>query len=343
MTKPGFFPKAVALGGSGRPRVVLGCVGVTAAGVLLHKQFLNRRGEIPAIKKWGKPGDVISDIVCGVVGEIAQILVLYPLDTLKVRCQARGTTFKTELGNFARSRDFASLFAGSFAAAWCSILVGAVYFGVYSHVRRVGLRNYQRQQEGKGDDRTSWDGSLRIELVASVCSCIASALVDTPIEMLRHQAQAGVWNEGMVRGLTYCFKKGGVRALYVCLIPYLIKTLPYDIAELTVHGHLSTLWKNSKNARLVAIPDQALDFVVGGIAGTAAVLSSTPFDCVKTRMEAEVAGAKKGRGFVRCAVDMVGKEGAGALFNGLVPRLLLHVPGTVVYWMVVDAMQRAMA
>ena len=64
---------------------------------------------------------------------LLQIIVLYPLDTIKVRCQANNMAAKevvAELLATCRTPGslVASLYAGVMGAALCSVLVGAVHY-----------------------------------------------------------------------------------------------------------------------------------------------------------------------------------------------------------------------
>lgn len=73
----------------------------------------------------------------------------------------------------------------------------------------------------------------------------------------------------------------------------------------------------------------------GACAGTAAVLTSMPADCVKTQIELAAVAAPGGllpdlAMFFATARSMVRSGGPGALFRGMGPRLADKVPGTMV-------------
>lgn len=146
--------------------------------------------------------------------------------------------------------------------------------------------------------------------------------------------------DGMLNGMMTCLKRGGMMSFYCCLIPYMIKSLPFDVAELVTHGQLNEVRKSSKFS-IQCIPEPAWDLIVGGAAGTAAVLSSMPLDCIKTRMEMEVLQQTQQRGFVSCGLHMLRNEGISSLWRGVIPRLVLYVPGVAVYWLAIDTFQRA--
>ena len=97
---------------------------------------------------------------------------------------------------------------------------------------------------------------------------------------------------------------------------------------------------------LAHLPSHVWDLSTGAAAGAAAVLISMPFDCVKTYLQThgtDMAG-KGLRGsaalFVRTGADMVRRGGVGALYYGVVPRLMQQVPASTVGWYVIHTVQR---
>lgn len=82
------------------------------------------------------------------------------------------------------SNNLGSLFAGVGTAAFCSCLVGAVYFCTYAGAKRVA-KNMMIDPENPQKRHST----LGIEVFASLCSWAVTSLVDAPAEMLRHQTQ----------------------------------------------------------------------------------------------------------------------------------------------------------
>ncbi|TFK66848.1 mitochondrial carrier [Pluteus cervinus] len=78
------------------------------------------------------------------------------------------------------------------------------------------------------------------------------------------------------------------------------------------------------------------NFAAGAIAGVSEILTFYPLDVVKTRMQLET--GKSTQGLVGTLRSIVKEEGAGRLYRGLVPPLLLEAPKRAVkfaandYW-----------
>ncbi|KAF8549395.1 mitochondrial carrier, partial [Imleria badia] len=66
------------------------------------------------------------------------------------------------------------------------------------------------------------------------------------------------------------------------------------------------------------------NFAAGAIAGVSEILTFYPLDVVKTRMQLETGKAK--HGMVGTLTSIIREEGAGRLYRGLVPPLLLEAP-----------------
>lgn len=153
--------------------------------------------------------------------------------------------------------------------------------------------------------------------------------------------------------LSQSMRKDGPKSLYYGFLPYCFEAWPYDITELLVVGGLkdSRAELASKpgllGAAVAAAPPQLYDLSVGAVAGTAAVLVSMPFDCVKTYMQThgQALGGSSGMlgsvgAFWATGRDMVARKGPGALYVGLLPRLMHQVPGAMVCWWAIEGCHR---
>ena len=88
---------------------------------------------------------LVANAICGAVGEIAQIIVMYPMDTLKVQCQAQGSCVRGVLSGL-RARHLGpvqtlrSMYAGCGSAATCSAIIGAAYLVTFYHTKGLLTR-----------------------------------------------------------------------------------------------------------------------------------------------------------------------------------------------------------
>uniref|UniRef100_A0A383VUC8 Mitochondrial carrier protein n=1 Tax=Tetradesmus obliquus TaxID=3088 RepID=A0A383VUC8_TETOB len=85
----------------------------------------------------------LIEAISGAAGEVAQIALVYPLDTVKVRCQAAGLNSRQVLAQLWRSTGgnwpalLSALYAGALPAVPLSVLVGAVHYVSFCTTRRA--------------------------------------------------------------------------------------------------------------------------------------------------------------------------------------------------------------
>ena len=88
-----------------------------------------------------------------------------------------------------------------------------------------------------------------------------------------------------------------------------------------------------------------VQLTAGGAAGGIAAAATTPLDVVKTRLQLEGVGsaARYGSGAVFPALRKIAAdEGGAALWAGLAPRVLFHVPAAAVCWGTYETCKRLM-
>jgi len=184
----------------------------------------------------------------------------------------------------------------------------------------------------------------------AAASCLATSLIEAPLEMFRHRMQAGAaGGAGLAAQALAALRAGGPRELYRGYASFLLKSFPYDAAELVTYALLADAGSSLAAAvpAVSAMPGGA-GALVGALAGAAAVVASMPADCVKLRLELgtgpppPTTRAAVRQFFSTGAAIARGPGGGRALFRGLGPRLAEKVPSTAAYWLVVEAVRRGL-
>jgi hypothetical protein len=104
----------------------------------------------------------------------------------QVRCQSDGIAAAAVLQQLLSTGAPAAaraLYAGFLSAALSSILVGSVHYASFCISKRMAL-------QASGSNGSSSDANL----MAATVGALATALVESPVELFRHQAQAGTVN-----------------------------------------------------------------------------------------------------------------------------------------------------
>lgn len=370
-----------------RPWVVAsGAAASVATSVYLAHKDRSASVVKPAEDQRLKLPPTLVEAIAGAVGEVAQIVILYPLDTIKVRCQAAGKSARKVVQELCKDgfnlEVVKKLYAGAIAAAATSIAVGAIHFASYSTSKRAFLDFFHTgdepvagnseaekaakrpRQMGHGHSAGGAQGStaspeyqsLRMwaNIFAAVVAALCTAVVEAPIELFRHNAQAGLVKGSFIKEMFRVLKKNGPRSLYWGFLPYCFEAWPYDITELLVYGHLKDGHESCQGKPVSmplvgsSIPQHVVDLGMGAAAGAAAVMVSMPFDCIKTYMQThgtEVAGKSMQNGalaFFMTGQQMVQRGGLKALYVGLAPRLCQQVPGAMVCWWAIENCSRSL-
>ncbi|GLC60541.1 hypothetical protein PLESTB_001624900 [Pleodorina starrii] len=418
-------------------RVAVAASVAVGCGVALHSTRRSCRpsGSPQQTQKFYLPQPVV-DAICGAVGEVSQIVLLYPLETIKVRCQADGISAAAVISSMTRNgwgpQFVQQLYSGLGSAAAFSVVVGAIHWLTFCAAKRAALDVMIKQEQQGGGGRAAATGgsgaaaaasnlvhvqhtsagdmahvhvssghhmhdeevALRAgsagagaagltdgsggggneatraadgsdvrmlasaNMVGATVGAIMTALVEGPLELFRHQAQAGLISGNLFREMRNVVRTQGPMGLYWGFLPYCLESFPYDISELATYSQLRDVYNQAVSkaegsgsplfGAASKVPSQVWDIAIGAAAGSAATLISMPFDVVKTYMQTHATeaislnAAGQVVAFFKTGAWMVAKRGPGALWVGLVPRLAQQVPSCTICWWAVEACQQAL-
>lgn len=164
-------------------------------------------------------------------------------------------------------------------------------------------------------------------LAAGSVGGVASVYSGQPLDRAKVLLQT---SPGKYKGPSDClrsiYRQSGIRGLYAGATASLY-------AEVSANVIMYASYQAAKQMLLEhGLGEQAAAIVAGGISG--ALVSSVygPLDLIKIRMQTQRAGEKAFSGTIDCARQIVQKEGAPALLNGLSATLLRTVPQVMAYF-----------
>lgn len=154
---------------------------------------------------------------------------------------------------------------------------------------------------------------------AAFFAAVATALVESPVELFRHNAQAGLVQPNFLREMVSTVRREGVGGLYWGFLPHCFEAWPHDMAELATYGTMreyqDSVQRQYGSRRhgqgqgpggaaaggeraegcaaggegaaplLAGLSPEVWDLATGAASGAAAVLVSMPFDTVKTYLQ----------------------------------------------------------
>ncbi|KAG1511015.1 hypothetical protein G6F46_007279 [Rhizopus delemar] len=180
-----------------------------------------------------------------------------------------------------------------------------------------------------------------------IASAAAGAVITmsfmTPLDVIKTRLQESSRHglneyKGTLDGLSKIFRNEGLFALWRGLVPGLIMALPSTAIYYVGYDHIRDYTRNSE------FKDTILDVYsplwAGGLARTFAGLVVSPLELFRTRMQS-AEGVYGFSAVWRGVREMVHREGAKALWRGLLPTMLRDVPFSAIYWMGYEELKRS--
>ncbi len=210
------------------------------------------------------------DLICGAVAEAAQLAALYPLDTLKVRCQLSRRRPHAEVrallsGRGGPAAGLRALYAGCLPAAVGASIFGGAYMLAYQAFYRRNVRFLTASAAASASASTTAsqphasppepddDGAPPLGLLvlaaggAAMLANCCTALVEVPLDTARQRLQAGVATGSMSR-LIAASARAGPAVLYAGFVPFLLRTIPLDALQFCVYEGLQSARERATDA-----------------------------------------------------------------------------------------------
>jgi len=183
---------------------------------------------------------------------------------------------------------------------------------------RFGGNTFYRGLLSSEDGKISTMGVLGAGLMAGATEAL---LVVTPMETLKTRLINA--NKPFVSGTMHLIKTEGIGAMYKGVVPTVAKQSLNQGTRFLVYDQVMGLVLATTGAETPG----SLEAVMGGmVAGAASVLVNQPLDTIKTLMQSSEAAKYKST--LDCIAQVVKHEGIGAVYKGLIPRLVRVCPGS---------------
>jgi len=218
-------------------------------------------------------------------------VALYPIDTLKTRCQDKRGFFK--------AGGFTGVYRGLSAAAAGSAPGAALFFSTYETTKPL-VRSVL------GDDYP-----VAIQGAAASSGEVMACLVRVPTENVKQRMQTGQFSRA-----TDCIRtlasREGIRGFYTGYLTTVSREIPFSLIQFPLYERFKkeiAAWQGRDCS-----PWQGA--CCGSISGAFSAAVTTPLDVVKTR---QMLGQGAGSGLATAKM-VYGEGGPKALFAGVAPR-----------------------
>jgi solute carrier family 25 protein 39/40 len=126
------------------------------------------------------------------------------------------------------------------------------------------------------------------------------------------------------------FIKEGLGGIYAGLAPTLVMSVPNTVLYFTSYDEIVTRLR--RRVSHTNFSDAWIPLVSGGLARVLASTVTSPLELIRTRQASLIGQSQMSPGMMAEFRVIVKAEGAGALFQGLVPTLWRDVPFSAIYW-----------
>lgn len=251
---------------------------------------------------------------------------IHPLDTLKVRMQAKPvaggiSTLAKKLvnkGPRGAAKSVGGLYRGVLSAAsGAGIAIGA-YFAFYGAATRLVSRHTTLNRTG-------------VAFVAGAAAAAGSSVVKVPIAVCLRSVQAKVYPNVLVAAHSIC-RAVGPKGLFTGYLPTLLEDVPDMAFKFAAYESLRSLHTTLFGRK--ATPQE--DFLCGAAAGAFAAAATTPMDVVKTAMMCTAAHKPN---MITASRAVFRSGGGGAFFRGVGPRAASNGINSAVFFAFFEALR----
>ncbi|KAL3472095.1 hypothetical protein BJX99DRAFT_249906 [Aspergillus californicus] len=275
-----------------------------------------------------------SGAPAGAVAGLTVDCSLYPLDTIKTRLQkARHNGPSVPSPSVSLRQTIRGIYAGLPSVLLGSAPSAASFFIVYDGVKRSLLSSTP-------PDSQTRTHKILTQSLASSMGEIAACAVRVPTEVVKQRAQAGLFGGSSLSALqdilalrhpdpTGGAKRGYgqvVRELYRGAGITIAREIPFTVLQFTMWEAMKeTYAKRRLQVSEGGLPAQvpaSTSAMFGSVAGAISAGLTTPLDVIKTRVMLARRDGVEGKGVrIRDVVQEISKEGYGAFFRGIQPRV----------------------
>lgn len=283
---------------------------------------------VPDAPPLSKPA---SDVIAGATARAASQATIHPLDTLKVRMQAKPVAgglcelaYKklVQRGPKGAAKAVRSLYRGVLgAASGAGIAIGA-YFAFYGVATRLISRHTKLNRSG-------------VAFVSGAAAAAGSSVVKVPLAVCIRSVQAKVYPNPFCAAHSIC-QAAGPRGLFTGYVPTLLEDVPDMAFKFAAYESLRSLHRRIVGRK--ATPHE--DFLCGAAAGAFAAAATTPLDVVKTAM---MCTAAQKPSMLVTAQAVLRNGGVRAFFAGVGPRAASNGINSAVFFTIFECFRGIIA
>lgn len=261
-----------------------------------------------------KPLPFIYQFLSGAIAGVSEIMVMYPLDVVKTRQQLATTADYN--GTIRCLRKIV-------AEEGMSRLYKGISAPILMEAPKRAIKFAANDEWGKFY-RNAFDIPKMTQPLAILTGATAGAtesFVVVPFELVKIKLQDRTSKfNGMGEVVKHIVKTDGLLGLYKGLESTMWRHVSWNAGYFGLIHQVRTLMPQPKSSTEKTL----IDLTCGSIGGTFGTMLNTPFDVVKSRIQA---GSSKYVWTLPSILTVAKEEGVSALYKGFVPKVLRLGPG----------------
>lgn len=275
---------------------------------------------------------ISQSLVCGALGRAAQIIAVFPIDTVKTRIQSArlagnvssAPAQSLRVGSFGKALAQGRFYSGVGVTLTGQVPYAMLTFGLYETVRSRLNKSYAHLPD--------W---LRIMLAAGIGDAIGSLWL-TPSEVIKSKTQTGLYSSPW--SVIQAIGSSGPLAFYQGYAAALARDVPFRAIQMYLYERCRRSYINQFASKR---PDKISpweNLLIGAVSGSITAFVTNPVDVIRTRIMSQPVGDQAlYRNALDCIVKTIRTEGLTALLKGAGPRTIMVGPASAIFFLTYEA------
>ncbi len=280
---------------------------------------------------------MFTDFATSSTASMCGNLVTHPFETIKVRQVIYGKPVIYTVKHLIKTEGFGALYKGLSSALLRAVISGSGRLAGFNQLKRIAIEN----NLGLTETGQNSPSEFPLRAALSISGAGIATVIASPVDLIR-TIQAKSTGKSSAPSIYAVGKSvikangNGIKGLWNGTGALLGRTFTFNAAQLLSYDSAKLFVANKLN-----VEESNVQAHVGGsiIAGFFATVASSPFENIKTRMQAEAGNSGNKRETMQMIIKMYQEDGFKVYFRGFLPLYMKIAPHTLVTFVVMEQLR----